>query len=148
MFCHECGTQNPDGSQFCNKCGTKLVVDVAPIQNVQVVPVRPSPIVEPRTVVVLDRYGNVEDVSDRSRLAAFLFAFFLGGLGIHNFYLGHIGKGVVQLLLPIVFLILGFFTLGIAWLLIFGWAIWVFVEWILIVCGVARDAEGRLVTRW
>ncbi len=25
MFCHNCGTNNPDGFQFCKKCGTKLV---------------------------------------------------------------------------------------------------------------------------
>jgi len=35
--------------------------------------------------------------SGKSKLAAFLFAFFLGGLGIHKFYLGRIGWGIVYL---------------------------------------------------
>jgi uncharacterized membrane protein YvbJ len=26
MFCSKCGTQNADGSQFCNKCGNNLAL--------------------------------------------------------------------------------------------------------------------------
>ena len=36
--------------------------------------------------------------SPRSRVAAALFAFFLGGLGIHKFYLGRTGEGVIYLI--------------------------------------------------
>lgn len=35
---------------------------------------------------------------DRSRVPAALFAFFLGGLGIHKFYLGRTGEGVIYLI--------------------------------------------------
>jgi TM2 domain-containing membrane protein YozV len=35
----------------------------------------------------------------RTRIAAALFAIFLGGLGIHKFYLGQVGLGIVYLLL-------------------------------------------------
>ncbi|MDI2112362.1 NINE protein [Commensalibacter sp. TBRC 10068] len=34
----------------------------------------------------------------QKRLAAALFAFFLGGLGIHKFYLGQVGLGILYLL--------------------------------------------------
>ncbi len=34
----------------------------------------------------------------KSRIAAALFAIFLGGLGIHKFYLGRVGWGIVYLL--------------------------------------------------
>ena len=34
----------------------------------------------------------------KSKLAAALFALFLGGIGIHKFYLGRIGWGIVYLL--------------------------------------------------
>ena len=27
IFCHKCGSQEPDDSMFCHKCGTKLVTD-------------------------------------------------------------------------------------------------------------------------
>ncbi len=38
----------------------------------------------------------------RQKLVAGLLAIFLGGLGVHNFYLGYTGKAVAQLLLTIV----------------------------------------------
>lgn len=34
----------------------------------------------------------------RSKLAAALFAIFLGGIGVHKFYLGRAGQGVLYLL--------------------------------------------------
>lgn len=37
----------------------------------------------------------------KSKVAALLLALFLGCLGIHNFYLGHTGKGVAQLLISV-----------------------------------------------
>jgi len=48
---------------------------------------------------------------ERNRIAAGLFAFFLGGLGVHKFYLGRVGSGVVYLLFCWTFIpaILGFF---------------------------------------
>lgn len=36
--------------------------------------------------------------SKRSRVAAVLFALLLGGLGVHKFYLGNVGLGIVYLL--------------------------------------------------
>ena len=37
----------------------------------------------------------------KQKLVAFLLAFFLGPLGVHNFYLGKTGMGVTQLILTI-----------------------------------------------
>ena len=37
----------------------------------------------------------------KSKVAVLLFAIFLGSLGIHNFYLGHTGKAVAQLLISL-----------------------------------------------
>ncbi|MBI1801662.1 MAG: TM2 domain-containing protein [Chloroflexi bacterium] len=37
-------------------------------------------------------------MSGRNRVAAALFALFLGGLGIHKFYLGQVTQGVIYLL--------------------------------------------------
>ncbi len=37
--------------------------------------------------------------SDKSRLTYILIALFLGSWGIHNFYVGHSGRGIIQLIL-------------------------------------------------
>ncbi|MCD8303771.1 MAG: NINE protein [Prevotellaceae bacterium] len=37
-------------------------------------------------------------MNKKSKVAAALFAFFLGGLGVHKFYLGQIGKGIIYLI--------------------------------------------------
>ena len=65
----------------------------------------------------------------KSRVAAGILALFLGGFGIHNFYLGHTGKGLFQLLGTLL-------TCGILALPIF---VWTFIEGILIL--VARPGE-------
>lgn len=67
----------------------------------------------------------------KSRLAAGLLGIFLGGLGIHRFYLGYTTLGIVQLLVT-------FFTFG-------AGAIWGFVEGIMILAGARTfrtDARG------
>jgi len=39
-----------------------------------------------------------ESSSERNRMAAALFALILGGIGIHKFYLGKVGQGVLYVL--------------------------------------------------
>ena len=68
--------------------------------------------------------------SQHSRLVALLLCFFLGCLGIHRFYVGKFGTGILQLL-----------TLG-------GLFIWSFIDFIFIACGIFRDAEGKPLTEW
>lgn len=71
----------------------------------------------------------------KSKIVAGLLGIFLGGLGIHRFYLGHIKIGVIQLLLTV---FLGLFTFGLA-------GLWGFIEGIMIIAGSARfrtDAQG------
>lgn len=69
--------------------------------------------------------------SSRSRLVAGLLGIFLGGLGIHRFYLGYSMVGVIQLVATIV-------TCGSVG------SIWGFVEGILILTGnvITTDADG------
>ena len=54
----------------------------------------------PKTEVVND-YEVHSNVSKKSRLIALLLGIFLGSLGVHNFYLGKIAKGVVQCVLTV-----------------------------------------------
>lgn len=45
--------------------------------------------------------SEAEEFSSKSRLAALLLGIFIGNLGIHNFYLGRIARGVVQCVLTV-----------------------------------------------
>lgn len=49
---------------------------------------------------------NSTTAEGKSQLVAVLLCFFLGGLGIHDFYMGKVGKGILQIFLSI--LIVGF----------------------------------------
>ncbi|PPG35672.1 hypothetical protein C5E10_02730 [Pseudoclavibacter sp. RFBG4] len=71
----------------------------------------------------------------------YVLAIFLGGLGIHNFYLGRTGIAITQLVLYLVGIATSW--LGIGLLLMFGVAIWVIVELFLIPQFV-REANARL----
>jgi TM2 domain-containing membrane protein YozV len=73
---------------------------------------------------------NYAEVSPKSRLAVVLLAFFFGVLGIHRFYVGKIGTGILHLC-----------TLG-----IFG--IWTLIDFIIAICGGFTDKKGKKITRW
>ncbi len=69
----------------------------------------------------------VTPVSDKGFVPTVLLCFFLGVLGVHRFYVGKIGTGILQLL-----------TLG-------GLGIWALVDFIIIVTGSFKDKQGRYV---
>jgi len=65
----------------------------------------------------------------KSKIAAGLLGIFLGGLGIHRFYLGYVGIGIAQIIVTLV-------TCGVG-------ALWGLVEGILILVGkIDTDAKG------
>jgi len=72
----------------------------------------------------------VVDVSPKKRLTALLLCLFLGGLGIHRFYVGKVGTGILWLL-----------TLGIL-------GIGALVDLIMIIVGSFKDKEGKVLTEW
>lgn len=92
----------------------------------------------PGPVQVNNYYGTaVYGPSPRSKIAAGLLAIFLGGFGIHRFYLGYNAIGVIMLLLSLVG---GMVTCGITSAIV---GVWALVEGIVIFCGGLNDAEGR-----
>lgn len=62
--------------------------------------------------------------SEKRILPALLLCFFLGWLGVHRFYVGKIGTGILQLM-----------TLG-------GFGIWVLIDLVFIVVGAFTDKKG------
>ncbi|WP_321310578.1 TM2 domain-containing protein [Marinifilum fragile] len=69
----------------------------------------------------------VVERSDKNFVAMLLLCFFLGGLGVHRFYAGKIGTGILMLL-----------TLG-------GFGIWQLIDFIIIAVGSFKDKEGRYI---
>jgi len=69
-------------------------------------------------------------MSDKKRLPALLLCFFFGGLGIHRFYVGKVGTGIVWLL-----------TAGVL-------GIGALVDFIMIIVGSFKDKEGKPLTEW
>lgn len=65
--------------------------------------------------------------SPKNYIAILLLCFFLGTLGIHRFYVGKIGTGILMIL-----------TLG-------GLYIWQLIDLILIIVGQFRDKEQRFI---
>jgi predicted Ser/Thr protein kinase len=97
--------------------------------------------------------------SDKIILPAFLLAFFFGVFGAHRFYVGKIWTAFLQLaaLGGCVILTMACATFGKNWepvtgillaAFICGCLIWATVDWILILCKVFTDGEGRRITNW
>ncbi|WP_319464129.1 TM2 domain-containing protein [Micromonospora sp. RTP1Z1] len=63
--------------------------------------------------------------AQKSWLVAVLLCFFVGVLGVHRFYVGKVGTGVLQLV-----------TFG-------GLGIWTLIDFILILVGSFKDKQGQ-----
>lgn len=102
-FCVRCGTQLDDSQEFCPNCGDTK--NAAGSYSISV-------------------HGG------KSRIIAGILGLLLGGLGVHNFYLGNTGRGIAQIIVSI-------FT-------VIGGSIWGIVEGILILTGtINTDADGN-----
>lgn len=86
---------------------------------------------------------TTEIKAPKSMLLAYVLWFFLGGLGIHRFYLGRVSTGVIQLILWLIGVSLLWAGVGLLVLLPLG--IWVIVDAFLIP-GMVRTAPTITVT--
>ena len=68
--------------------------------------------------------------SKKLRIIAFLLCTFFGGLGVHRFYVGKVGTGILMLL-----------TLG-------GFGLWTLIDWIMILAGAFKDKQGKVLIKW
>lgn len=102
-YCSHCGSQAVDDAVVCVSCGCAFAAQTKP---------------------------PAANCSPKSRLVTILLCAFLGGLGIHRFYVGKTGTGILWL-----------FTAG-----VFG--IGALVDLIMIACGSFTDKEGKFVLDW
>ena len=113
-ICVKCGCAKGVGSSFCPNCGNGIqpAASFCPSCG-YAIPAKPA-------------------AGAMSKLTAGLLGIFLGGFGIHNFYLGFTGKAVAQIVVTLV-------TCG-------AGSLWGFIEGILILCGsMNKDAQGNLL---
>lgn len=97
-YCHNCGEAIDIKAEICPKCGVR----------------------QPVTKQVA--------IQDNRWLTTLLLCLLLGPFGVHRFYTGHIGIGIIQLL-----------TLG-------GCGIWALIDLIIIITGGYKDADGNPIT--
>lgn len=109
MFCSNCGAQLNDNQVVCLQCGC-ATQPITPQATAQ--PIAPAK----------DPFD-----SDKDWLVTLLLCLFLGGLGIHRFYAGKTGTGI-----------LWFFTLG-----LFGFGS--LIDLIMIATGKFTDGRGRYI---
>lgn len=93
-YCPQCGAPIPENATKCEYCGAAVAISA---------PVAPSQVASQPQIVYVQQPQTAnsgrENWPIKSKLAAGLLAIFLGGLGIHKFYLGQTGKGILYLLL-------------------------------------------------
>ena len=106
MFCPNCGKENPDDSYYCRGCGFALKAG-APAAGPAASPVRKE-----------------APYAFKSKWIAFFLCLILGWLGVHRFYVGKIGSGILYALT--------FGCLGLGW----------FMDLFAILCGAFRDKNG------
>ncbi len=100
-FCINCGNEINPGAMICTKCGSAV------------------------KTVASNTTGE-----QKSKLVAVLLAFFLGSIGIHDFYLGYTKYGVIKIILTV--------CTG------FGGGIWALIDFIRLLTGsLNTDANGN-----
>lgn len=99
MFCSNCGAEICDKAVVCVKCGCAVYTT----ENKDI------------------------NASSKDWIATLLLCFFLGGFGVHRFYVGKVGTGVLQLI-----------TLG-------ACGIWTLIDFIIIAVGSFTDGEGKRI---
>ena len=140
MKCARCGFENPDNAHFCKECGAPIETAAPPYsapqsgpqytqtppQGYYAPPQSPQyPQQTPPPTYYAPGYPQyMEVISPSSRWVALVLCSLLGCIGVHRFYVGKIGTGILYLFTGGLF--------GIGWL----------VDIIMIACGSFTDSSG------
>lgn len=115
-YCKYCGEIIDSDSIICSKCGKQ-------VENPSSIVINATPQSNANTT------SAPVSVSPKNKIVALILAILLGGLGIHRFYVGKIGTGIIW------FLTAGCF--GIGWL----------YDIIKIATGTFRDGAGMVISQ-
>lgn len=106
IFCRACGKQLHSSALSCVQCGAQ----------------------QRDAAVLASQYGP--NVSSKLLLPTVLLCFWFGIFGVHRFFVGKVGTGLLQL-----------FTFG-------GLGIWALIDLIVLICGAFTDKQGRKLVKW
>ena len=110
MYCRNCGKEINPNSTYCPVCGVST--GASPQQTAAQQPV----------ITVIN---NAPGYIHKKKWTAFWLCFFFGGLGVHRFYVGKTGTGIIWLL-----------TLGLC-------GVGSLIDLIVILCGGFKDKAGQ-----
>ncbi len=126
-FCTNCGNKLNLNDTVCSNCGKEIKDRVVREE------VKAEKVEDKEFTDVKSEKQNV-NLQAKNKIVAGLLGIFLGGFGVHNFYLGYTGKAVAQLLITVLS----------CCMLSFVSSIWGFIEGILILSGnIDTDANGN-----
>lgn len=130
-FCTNCGNKLNLNDTVCSNCG-KAVKDRVVREEVKAEKVTEE--TNESSTNQTQTQNQSYNPQAKNKVVAGLLAIFLGGFGVHNFYLGYNGRAIAQLLITV----LSCCTLS------FVSSIWGFIEGILILSGnIDTDASGN-----
>lgn len=92
VICLKCGCSKGTGTKYCANCGKELMPNAFACLNCGVA--ANYGVQNKKEMVNVD---NGWCPADKDKTIALLLAFFLGGFGFHNFYLGESKKGILRL---------------------------------------------------
>ena len=115
MFCKNCGAEVNEEAFACMSCGKEINPGAAICTNCGAA------------------VAASADGQQKSKLVAVLLAFFLGAIGVHDFYLGYNKNGIIKIVLTV--------CTGI------GGEIWALIDFIRLLTGsINQDANGKPLT--
>ena len=113
VACMNCGFAKGNGNRFCANCGSE---------------VNPGAAICVKCGAAVQA-ASVANGDEKSKLVAVLLAFFLGSIGIHDFYLGYTKYGIIKIVLTV--------CTGV------GGGIWALIDFIRLLTGsLHTDANG------